>query len=252
METTIGRESIEISREIQRRVNGGYDQVETSGKLFKSPVLFAVVHVMSAQVSGLGLFTVTRREGMNFTAPFVGKLQRHMSQSPNANNPQARGGGHAMDLQRGKNSRAATEQRSCLFHIQRIRQGTNPRPLGSHAIRETAVAPGNRALSGGAKILVPGKTLVTRQTTMSEPSEPDALTDLESLCRVAERDDCSRYFVSRHKRKLSRAPVVIEHRKIRVAETAVRHLDLDFLRTNLSGIEAERFKRAVGFRGRVS
>src|SRR3954447_8325407 len=122
METTIGRESIEISREIQRRVNGGYDQVETSGKLFKSPVLFAVVHVMSAQVSGLGLFTVTGREGMHFTAPFAGKLQRHMSQSPHANNPHTRGGGHVMDLQRGKNSRAATKERTCLLHIQCIRQ----------------------------------------------------------------------------------------------------------------------------------
>jgi len=48
---------------------------------------------MSAQFSRFRFLAVTGGESMNFAAPFVGELQRHMAQSTDANDPDAGGGG---------------------------------------------------------------------------------------------------------------------------------------------------------------
>src|SRR5262244_607723 len=115
---------------------------------------------MSAQLSRLGFLAVAGREGMDLAAPFVGKLERHVSQSTDTYDPYSGRGGQVMDQEWRKDSDATAQERSHLCQVQRIRQRTNPRPLGSNTIREAAVASDNGPLSSCAKVLLAGKAFV--------------------------------------------------------------------------------------------
>src|SRR6266478_8016632 len=132
---------------------------------------------MSAQLPRFSFLVVTGGEGMYFTAPFVGELERHMSQSTDANDPDTGGGGHFMNQEWRKSCDAAAQERSHFCQVQRIGQRANPRPLSSTTIRKAAMAPNNGPLSSGAQVVGTGKTFVACETAMSEPAKSDALSD---------------------------------------------------------------------------
>src|SRR5260221_6390422 len=113
---------------------------------------------MSAQLARFSFLAVTGGEGMHFTAPFVGELERHVSQSTDANDPDTGGRGHFMNQEWRKYRDAAAQERSHFCQVQRIGQRANPRPLSSNTIRKAAMAPNNGALGPGAKGLLAGKT----------------------------------------------------------------------------------------------
>src|ERR1035441_8416963 len=52
---------------------------------------------MSTELPRFRFLAVTGGEGMDFTAPFVGELERHVSQSTDANDPDTSGGGQFMN-----------------------------------------------------------------------------------------------------------------------------------------------------------
>src|SRR5882724_3582865 len=135
------------------------------------------MHVMSAKLPRFTFLAVTGREGMHFTAPFVGELERHMSQSTDANDPDTGGRGHFMNQEWRKYCDPAAQERSHFCQVQSIGQRANPRPLSSNTIRKAAMAPNNGALSSGAQVLLTGKTFVAFETAMSEPAKSDALSD---------------------------------------------------------------------------
>src|SRR6267378_2046763 len=209
------------------------------------------MHVMSAQLPRFRFLAVTGGEGMYFTAPFVGELERHVSQSTDANDPDAGGGGYFMNQEWRKYCDAAAQERSHFCQVQRIGQRANPWPLSSNTIRKAAMAPNNGPLSSGAQVLVTGKTFVAVQTTVSGPAKPDALSNLEPFRRLAQCDNCAGHLMARHERVLGHAPFVIEHRKIRVTESTVRYFDFDLFRTKLAGVETERFQRAIRAQGGI-
>src|SRR5262249_1386827 len=155
-----------------------------------------------------------------------------MSQSTDANNPHSGSGEHVMNQKGRKYSDSAAEERSDFCEVQRIRQRTNPGPLSSNTIRKAAVASDNGPLSRGAKALITREAFVAGEATVSEPAESHALADLESLRPFSQCGNCAGYLMSRHERVIGHAPVVIEHREIRVAEAAMRDLNLDFFRTD--------------------
>ena len=132
---------------------------------------------MSAELSCLRFLAITGGEGMHFAAPFVGELERHVSQSTDANDPDAGGRGYFMNQERGKYCDAAAQERSHFCQVQRIGQRANPWPLSSNTIRKAAMAPNNGPLSSGAQVLVTGKTFVAFETAMSESAKSDALSD---------------------------------------------------------------------------
>src|SRR3954465_12105239 len=98
---------------------------------------------MSAQLPRFRFLAVTGGEGMHFTAPFIGELERHVSQSTDANDPDTGGGGHFMNQERRKYCDAAAQEGSDFCHIQRIWQRANPWPLSSNSICKAAIAPDN-------------------------------------------------------------------------------------------------------------
>src|SRR5258708_12222431 len=128
------------------------------------------MHVMSAQLPRFRFLAVTRGEGMYFTAPFVGELERHVSQSTDANDPDAGGGGHFMNQEWRKYCNAAAQERSHFCQVQRIGQRANPWPLSSNTIRKASMAPNNGPLSSGAQALFPGKPFVQSYAPLSRPT----------------------------------------------------------------------------------
>src|SRR5882672_621460 len=132
---------------------------------------------MSAQLPRFRFLAVTGAEGMYFTAPFVGELKRHVSQSTDANDPDTGGGGHFMNQEWRKYCDTAAQERSHFCQVQRIGQRADPWPLGSNTIRKAAMAPNNCPLSSGAQVLVTGKTFVAFETAVGEPPKSNALSD---------------------------------------------------------------------------
>src|SRR5450432_285044 len=119
---------------------------------------------MSAQLPRFRFLAVTGGEGMHFTAPFVGELECHVSQSTDANDPDTGGGGHLVNQEWRKYCDATAEERSHFCRVQRIGQRTNPWPLGANTISKAAMSPKNGPLSGGAQVLLAGKTFVAGKT----------------------------------------------------------------------------------------
>src|SRR6267142_889869 len=141
---------------------------------------------MSAQLPRFRFLAVTGGEGMYFTTPFVGELERHVSQSTDANDPDTGGGRQFMNQEWRKYCDAAAQERSHSCQVQRIGQRANPWPLGSNPIRKAAVSPNNGSLSSDAQVLVTGQTFVAGETAMSEPAKSDALSDFEPLRRLTQ------------------------------------------------------------------
>src|SRR5205085_1325508 len=175
---------------------------KTRGKFFERPILFGVVHVMSPELSRFRFLAVAGGKGMDFAAPFVGKLHRHVSQSTDADDSDTGGRGDVMNQEGRKDSNTATQERSHFCQVERVGQRTNPRPLRPNTIGETTATSDDGALGGGAKVLIARKTLVTGETTLREPAKADALSELQPLRRLAERRNRPGHFMSRNERVL--------------------------------------------------
>ena len=91
-------------------------------------------------------------------------------------------------------------------------------------------------------MVIAGQTLTAGKAAVGKPAETDPLPDLQPFGFIAEGNDRADYFMTGYERVLGAAPFVVEHRKIGVAEAAVRDLDLNFLGAEFTGIEAERFQ----------
>jgi hypothetical protein len=69
----------------------------------------------------------------------------------------------------------------------------------------------------------------TRETAISRPTDADTLANLEALGFFAEGEDGADRFISGNEREFRHAPLIVEHRPIRVADPAVRGLDFGLL-----------------------
>jgi hypothetical protein len=78
----------------------------------------------------------------------------------------------------------------------------------------------------GAEVLVAGHALPTVHAARGGPADSDLLADLHSLGRRAYRRYAADDLVAEHGRVLRDAPVVVQHRNIRVAKTAVFDRDV--------------------------
>ncbi len=92
-------------------------------------VLFCVVHDVGSELTGFGFFAVAGSERVNFTTPFVGKLQAHVAETTEANNSHSRRGRNLVYQERREHSDASAKQRTSLGLVKCVRQRARPRPL---------------------------------------------------------------------------------------------------------------------------
>lgn len=196
---------------------------------------------------------VARGERGYFASPFVQELKRQMPEPADADHCGSVRRFHVALHDRVKYRRAAAEKRAGLGGIELRGQRHHPNPMRAHAIREAAVSMHDRLLRGGAEVVVAGEALAARHATAGKPAKPDALPDAQALHIVADGGDGADDFVPRHERIGTLAPLIVDHRKVRVAETAMTHGDLNLLGAERAGIEIETlqwcafFKRGEGF-----
>jgi hypothetical protein len=89
-------------------------------------------------------------------------------------------------------------------------------------------------------MVVSGQALATRKAAISRPANPDTLANLEALGFFAEGDDGPNGFMCGNEREFRHAPLVVEHRDIRVADPAVRDVDFDLFRAEFARVEGDR------------
>src|ERR1700757_390776 len=100
----------------------------------------------------------------------------------------------------------------------------------------------DRRLPVGTKVVVAGQTLVTGKTTLRRPTETDSLPNLKSFRFFTKRDNGTDDFMAGNKGVLGQTPLVVEHRKVGVADATVRNRNFNFLGSQFTRIEAERFQ----------
>src|SRR5438093_361179 len=130
---------------------------------------------MGSESSCLYFFAVAGCKSMNFAAPFVGKLKGHVTQSADADDTNPRHGRNVVGQEWVRNGDSAAKERPSLGQIERIRDWTHPGPLSAQPVGKTTMASDDGALATGAKVVMPGQTFATMQTTGSRPSHANAL-----------------------------------------------------------------------------
>src|SRR5215472_10697208 len=154
MKYAFRREGSQQSRDIQGNIDGGNDEIEAASDFLQLDVAFGVVDVVRAEFAGFRLLAIARGERVDFAAPSVCKLQRHVAQPADADNSDPRGRRKRMLKQRRKDRDAATKEWPGGRRIKRIGQWTRPGPLDAQPIREGAGAANNRALSARTEMVI--------------------------------------------------------------------------------------------------
>ena len=154
MKNAFRREGSQQSRDIQGNIDGGNDEIEAPSDFLQLDVAFGVVDVVRTEFAGFRLLAIARGESVDFAAPSVGKLQRHVAQPADADNSDPRVRRKRMLKQRRKDRDAATKERPRGRRIKRIGQWTSPRPLDAQPIREGAGAVDNRALTTRTEMVI--------------------------------------------------------------------------------------------------
>ena len=160
-EVSIGEGFWSDCRAFERSLYSNDDEIEAASDFLQLDVAFGVVDVVRTEFMGFRFLAIARGERVDFAAPSVGKLQRHVAQPADANNSYPRGRRKGMLKQRRKDGDATTKERPRGRRIKRIGQWTGPRPLDAHPIREGAGAAHNSALTARTQMVISREALVT-------------------------------------------------------------------------------------------
>lgn len=79
MKNALRRKGSQQAGNIQRNIDGGDDEIEAASDSLQLDVTFGVVDVVRTEFAGFRFLVIARGERMDFAAPFVCKLQRHMA-----------------------------------------------------------------------------------------------------------------------------------------------------------------------------
>ncbi|VTP80715.1 Uncharacterised protein [Leclercia adecarboxylata] len=120
------------------------------------------------------------------------------------------------------------QQRTGRFDIHLFRERNDPLPVGAQFVSETAVVQNGWGSPFKAVNLVAADTGIAVPTAPCSPADAHALTNLQPfiLGSTAQSNHAANHFVSGNQWVLRKAPFVIDHRQIGMADPAV--IDLDF------------------------
>jgi hypothetical protein len=111
-----------------------------------------------------------------------------------------------------------------------------------HAVGERAVPADDRVALLGAEIFLPTGAPLAMPARSALPPHAHALTDRHVLHIGPHGGDGADRLVTSDKRELRKAPVVVDEGEVAVADAAVRHLHLDLLSAERTGVIIERFQ----------
>ena len=216
MEVTAVGQGFKVRLPVEIDVHGIDDQIKLTRQCGKRLRIAAVHHFIRTHRQHFLLFRRVRAERRHFTAHRVQQLDGNMPQPANPDHAHAAGGGDVMHQQRFKDGDTATQQRTCGFNINAVRQRDNPLPVGAQLIGETALVKDGRRCALKAVDLVAADTGVAVAAAACRPADTHALAHFQPfvLRGAAERHDAANDFVPGHQRIAGEAPFVIDHREI--------------------------------------
>src|SRR5262245_22348130 len=112
------------------------------------------MHKMGPELASLGFLAIACGEGMDFTTPFIRKLQGHVAETADTDDSDPGGWRHVVVQEWCEHRYTAAKQWPGLGLVESIRQRTGKWPLDAHTVGEAAMAPYNRALAVLAMVLV--------------------------------------------------------------------------------------------------
>ena len=251
MQAPLRPENVKKRGNLQRDIDRRDNEVQGAGEFLERIGIPGVMDKVSAKLPGLGFLAIAGGKCVDLAAPLAGKLERHVPEAANADDAHTGRGGHPVEQQRREDGNATTEQGAGGRHIEPIGKRPHPCPLGANSVRETAMTAHDGSLRGRAEMMVARKALVAGETTVCGPTEANLLTDLQPLRGIAKRRYGADHLVAGNERVPRHAPLVVQHREVRVADSAVSDLDFHLLGTEVAGSEAEWLQRTFGGCGGV-
>jgi hypothetical protein len=101
--------------------------------------------------------------------------------------------------------------------------------MRTHAIGKTTVSPDNRLRAATAELMPTRHAGPTTHARTRKPAKPHSITDSDAFHLITSTFDYADDLVSCHKRIRTHAPLIIDHRKIRMTNPARFHTNLHIL-----------------------
>ena len=181
-------------------------------------------------------FRISGGEGRDVAASFVEELERQMAQSADPDDTHSVGRLDAEVRDRPEHRDPTAESRPGFQWVHAIGQLDGPVPVAAHPVGEAAVATEDRLLGVRTKVLASGQARVAAHARTSEPAESDAVADLHAFGKLADRLHDPHCFVTGDQWENRISPLVVDHRKVGVADPAGLDADLHLFWTQWAGL----------------
>jgi hypothetical protein len=208
--------------------------------------LWAPNRFASASLSGCD-------EKCRYLAPeSAGKLERHVPEpaDPDDTDPHRRD--DAIQTEGRVDRDSSAQQGSGRFRIKRIGNFESEPAVCADTVRKSAALVDAGRLLVRAEVLPPGKAVFARKTCPRLPADADPVVPFQYIDMLALCDYASDDLMSRNEWVGADIPVVVDEMHVAVADTAVRHLDLDLPPADLPGIVIEFLELTPLFHSRIT
>ena len=237
MQATVRRKRGDEEIPVERDVRGDEDEIEGAREFPESRLVAGADDMMGTEFPCFIGFGFAGREGGHFAAPFVEELHCQVTQSADANDADAIGRLDSEIRDRREDGDSAAEQGTCAGGIEGGWEFGRPFPIRPHPVGEAAVAADDDSLRIGAELVSAGEAGLAGEATAGKPAEAHAVADGETLRLIADFFDDADDFVTGDERIGRVSPVVVEHRKVRMANPAGFDFHLDLLRLEFARVE---------------
>ena len=242
VQATFGCECFQDRIPIERDGDRGEHEIQRAADLFHRGGIAGIDDLVRAKAERFIAFRVAGGECVNFAAPLVEKLERHVPQAADADDSDPCRRFHLALHDRIENGDPAAEKRAAGVRADRLREGNGPNPVTPHAIGKAAVALDDGCLAVRAEIVVAAEAMRAGHAAPGHPPKADAIADFDAFHLRAGGDDFADHFVAGNEWIGALAPLVVDHRKVGVADAAVAYCDLDLLLAERTGIKFDAFK----------
>src|ERR1035437_5571415 len=162
-------------------------------------------------------------------SPLVQELERQMPETADSDDAHLMGGQHTAFEERVEYRDTAAKQWPGLGQIDALRNGRGPTPMAANLGGEGAMPADDGLLEALAHVVIAGEALAAVQATGGIPAQPHGLSDVDRLGAVAQGGNFPNGFMPGDEGILRDLPVVVQHRKVGMANAAIVDVDFDLL-----------------------
>src|SRR3981189_1154768 len=154
--------------------------------------------------------------------------------------------------QRAEDCGSGAHERRGVRRGDAVRDGHHEPGIGTHEVGPAAVTAYDSPFFLGAEMFFPRGAPLTSAARTRLPAETDTLPDRKTANAAAECRHGPDNFVTRNDGIARHVPLVVDHGEIRVADSAMRHFDLDLAIAEWPDLIGHYFQRLAAAPSRVA